>query len=164
MLMPYAASFTKAGVSPEEIEEAKQMLETDAWIRLDQIGSGWIRLDQIGSGWIRLDQIGLMVEAWHMARYGDKKQHYQPLPSCLEPEKRRQVIDIAGLVVSMPAQRKRNAPKKKKRQRTPVFLADGSSMVQYSNSGKQIPTTFLAMLQDSGEPYHLPNFLFVSSN
>jgi hypothetical protein len=70
MLMPYAASFTKAGVSPEEIEEAKQMLETDAWIRLDQIGSGWIRLDQIG----------LMVEAWHMARYGDKKQHYQPLP------------------------------------------------------------------------------------
>ena len=99
-----------------------------------------------------------------MARYGDKKQHYQPLPSCLEPEKRRQVIDIAGLVVSMPAQRKRNAPKKKKRQRTPVFLADGSSMVQYSNSGKQIPTTFLAMLQDSGEPYHLPNFLFVSSN
>ena len=55
MLMPYAASFTKAGVSPEEIEEAKQMLETDAWIRLDQIGSGWIRLDQIGSGWIRLD-------------------------------------------------------------------------------------------------------------
>ena len=42
MLMPYAASFTKAGVSPEEIEEAKQMLETDAWIRLDQVGSDWI--------------------------------------------------------------------------------------------------------------------------
>ena len=52
MLMPYAASFTKAGVSPEEIEEAKQMLETDAWIRLDQVGSDWIRLDQVGSDWI----------------------------------------------------------------------------------------------------------------
>ena len=120
------------------------------------LGSDWIRLDQVGSGWIRLDQIGLMVEAWHMARYGDKKQHYQPLPWCLEPWKRREVIDIAGLVVSMPAQRKRNAPKKKKRQRTPVFLAGGSSMVQYSNSGQQIPTTFLAMLQDSGEPLLSP--------
>ena len=142
MLMPYAASFTKV----------RHRYHQGWCISWGDWGSKADVRDRC------LDQIGLMVEVW--PGMAVKKTTLPIFPDVLNPL-RRQVIYLYcwtcclhafQFSICMPARRKRNAPKKKKRQRTPVFLAGGSSMMQYSNSRKQILTTFLAMLQDWGEP------------